>query len=43
MITAVDTNILIDILDPDPQYGPASKEALQHCLHEGSIVACEMV
>ena len=43
MITAIDTNILIDVLEPDPQYGPASKEALKHCLHEGSVVACEVV
>ncbi|MBX6422909.1 PIN domain-containing protein [Thermosulfurimonas sp. F29] len=43
MITAVDTNILIDILEPDPLYGPASKEALKKCLREGKIVACEVV
>jgi len=43
MITAVDTNILIDILEPDPVYGPSSKEALKRCLHEGTVVACEVV
>ena len=43
MITAVDTNILIDILEPDPLYGPASKEALKKCLREGKIVACKVV
>ncbi len=43
MITAVDTNILIDILEPDPLYGPASKEALKKCVKEGKIVACEVV
>ena len=43
MITAVDTNILIDILEPDPVFGQASKEALRRCLQEGSVIACEVV
>lgn len=43
MITAVDTNILIDFLEPDPVYGTASLAALKRCLLEGSVVACEVV
>jgi predicted nucleic acid-binding protein len=43
LITAIDTNILIDILEPDPEYGPTSREALKRCLHEGSVIACEVV
>lgn len=43
MITAVDTNILIDILEPDPVHGLQSKEALKKCLHEGAVVACDVV
>ncbi len=43
MIVAVDTNILIDILEPDPVHGTASREALRRCLSEGSVVACEVV
>jgi len=43
MITAVDTNILVDILEPDPVHGPVSREALKKCLREGSVVACEVV
>ena len=43
MITAVDTNILIDILEPDPVYGPSSKGGLKRCLHEGTTVVCEVV
>jgi predicted nucleic acid-binding protein len=43
MITAVDTNILVDILEPDPVHGPPSKDALKRCLREGSVVACEVV
>ncbi len=43
MITAVDTNVLIDILEPDPVHGLRSKEALKKCLKEGAVVACEVV
>lgn len=43
MITAIDTNILIDIFEPDPVFGPASRAALKHCLQEGSVIACEVV
>lgn len=43
MISAVDTSVLIDILEPDPVYGPASSAALKRCLLEGSVVACEVV
>jgi len=43
MITAVDTSILIDILEADPEYGPASKEAYKRCLGQGAVVACEVV
>jgi hypothetical protein len=43
MITAVDTNILVDILEPDPVHGLRSKEALKKCLREGAAVACDVV
>jgi hypothetical protein len=43
VITAVDTNILIDILEPDPVHGLRSKEALKKCLREGAVVACDVV
>jgi predicted nucleic acid-binding protein len=43
VITAVDTHILVDILEPDPEHGPASREAVGRCLLEGSVVACEVV
>lgn len=43
MITAIDTNILVDVLEPDPVFGLASKEALKRCLREGSVIACEVV
>jgi hypothetical protein len=43
VITAVDSSIIIDVLEPDPEYGPASREALRRCLREGSMVACGVV
>ena len=43
MITAVDSSIIIDVLEPDPEHGPASREALRRCLREGSMVACDVV
>lgn len=43
MITAVDTNILIDILEPDPVFGAASRDALKTCLKQGHVVACGVV
>jgi predicted nucleic acid-binding protein len=43
VITAVDTGVLLDILLPDATFGPPSRAALQMCLDEGSLVACEIV
>ena len=43
MITAVDTNVLLDIFGPDPTFGPRSKNAFRSCIKEGSLVACEVV
>jgi len=43
MITAVDTNILIDIFTADENFGEASAEALQVCSQLGAIVICDVV
>ena len=43
MITAVDTNVLVDVLEPDPRHGDASADALTRCLAEGAVVACDVV
>lgn len=43
MITAVDTNVLLDICLPDPTHGPASREKLKECLEAGAAVICEVV
>ena len=43
MITAVDTNVLIDVLRPDPAFGPASAAALRAAIQRGGLIACEVV
>ena len=43
MITAIDTNVLVDILEPNPVPGPASSAALIRCLGEGTVFACDVV
>ena len=43
MITAVDTNVLIDVLRPDPVFGPASAAALRDAIQRGGLIACEVV
>ena len=42
--TAIDSNILIDIVSADPKYGPSSRGAVESCAREGSlIVSAEVV
>jgi predicted nucleic acid-binding protein len=43
VITAIDSSIIIDVLEPDPEHGPGSREALRRCLREGSMMACDVV
>jgi predicted nucleic acid-binding protein len=43
VITAVDSNVLIDVLAPDPDHGPLSRDALKRCLAEGDLVVCDVV
>lgn len=43
MITAVDTNILLDIFGADSKFGYASSDLLRKCLKEGAVHACEIV
>ena len=43
MITAVDSNILLDVLGADPSFGPASAKALRTATQEGRLVACGVV
>jgi predicted nucleic acid-binding protein len=43
MITALDTNVLVDVLEPDPVHGRRSLGLLKRAIREGSVVACEVV
>ncbi len=41
MITAVDTSVIIDVLGPDPRFGPTSREALKASRARGPLIASE--
>jgi predicted nucleic acid-binding protein len=43
LITALDTNVLIDVFAGDPAFGERSRDALRRCRAEGSLAACEVV
>ncbi len=43
MITAIDTNILLDILVPNENFYDASANALQESVGEGSLVVSDIV
>ena len=43
MITAVDTNVLLDVFGADPKFSPTSAQALRRCLNEGALIASEVV
>ena len=43
MITAVDSNILLDILGANPTFGPASAKGLRTATQQGRLVVCEVV
>lgn len=43
MITAVDTSVLIDVLEPDPHFGAASGHALRAAIRQGRLIACDVV
>ena len=43
MITAVDTNVLLDVFTADAVHGARSAAALARARQEGAIVACDVV
>ena len=43
MITAVDTNIILDILIPDEPFANSSKTLLERHLSRGQLILCEVV
>ena len=43
MITAIDTNVLLDFLMADRAHGDRSREAMRNCLAMGSLIASPIV
>lgn len=43
MITAVDTNILLDVFLPDPVNGPGSLALLEKAYDQGALIMCGIV
>jgi predicted nucleic acid-binding protein len=43
VITAVDTNVLLDVFGDDVEFGRRSADTLKRCIAEGSLLACEVV
>jgi predicted nucleic acid-binding protein len=43
VITAVDTNVLLDVFLPDPQWGKHSLRALEAAYDHGALVMCSLV
>jgi len=43
VITAVDSNVLLDFLNRDPEFWVASRNALRTCAKEGRLLACDVV
>ena len=43
MITAIDTNIFLDILLPNEKFYDAAAEALENSANSGSLVICDLV
>jgi predicted nucleic acid-binding protein len=43
VITALDTNVLLDVLIPEARLADASQRRLDAALHEGGLVVCEIV
>jgi predicted nucleic acid-binding protein len=43
MITAVDTNILLDVFLPDPVHGETSLKLLERAYEQGALLICNIV
>ena len=43
MITAIDTNILLDVFLPDKKYADSSAALLKQAYDEGALVICDIV
>jgi predicted nucleic acid-binding protein len=42
-VTAIDTNILLDLFIPDAPFGAMAQRALERCARTGRLVICEVV
>ena len=43
MISVVDTNVILDVLNDDPRFATASIRAMQGALGDGALMACDVV
>lgn len=43
MITVVDTNVILDVLNDDPRFASASISSMREALGEGALMACDVV
>ena len=43
MISSIDSNVLLDVLLPDPVNAQNSTMALRRCRQEGRLIACDVV
>lgn len=43
MISALDANVIIDVVRGDEHFGPGSREAVRTAALRGSVVVCEVV
>jgi predicted nucleic acid-binding protein len=43
VITAVDTNVLLDVFAKNAKFATRSASVLKRCIAEGSLVACDVV
>jgi hypothetical protein len=43
MITAIDTDVLLDVLIPNEKFCDASVSALEQAASQGSLVICDLV
>jgi predicted nucleic acid-binding protein len=43
VITVVETNVILDVLDDDPRFASASIRAMREALGDGALMACDIV
>jgi predicted nucleic acid-binding protein len=43
VITAVDTNVLLDVFIPSDEHGPRSREWLSAAYNAGAVIICDLV